>query len=40
MNYSGKMHLKFPTNKGFICDRAPARADCTGERLEIHSVMN
>lgn len=27
MNYSGKMHLKFAADKGFICDRAPARAD-------------
>jgi hypothetical protein len=30
MNYSGKMHLKFPADAGFICDRAPARADLLG----------
>jgi hypothetical protein len=27
VNYSGKMHLKFPADKGFIYDRAPARAN-------------
>jgi hypothetical protein len=28
MNYSGKIHLKYPADRGFICDRlSAARAD-------------
>jgi hypothetical protein len=27
VNYSGKIYLKFPADEGFICDRAPAKAN-------------
>jgi len=39
MNYSRKMHFKFPAYKGFKCDRAPARADLL-RRKNGNAVMN
>jgi len=39
MNYSGKMHLKYPVDRGFICDRlSVARADLA--RGEIGNTLS